>query len=247
MLYGRDVENFYRAIMGDNALTIQPRLCRAIRHTLSFEAHFTDRNTIPEYLKKDSTRRKILQPFRDHLREFWHVSVHGYCIGLSRTLAITASKDMQYRFIPDPQKLISYIHSLQLLGRKLESKRGIIESALPVGKATALCRRVVFYPFQWEEIQRKADDAKAFREGIARMAYALLFCRIATAHHFMVEATAVERDALKPSVTIKGVVHRVMRTYYMSHAIGKTFGASSWTPDTWMETCFDTDVAAGYK
>ncbi|KAL1869412.1 hypothetical protein Daus18300_005624 [Diaporthe australafricana] len=242
VLCGRDVDNFCRAIMGDNALTIRPRLCREIANTLSFVAHFTDQNTIPEYLKKDSTHRKILQPSRNHLREFYNVSVHGHHVGLSRTLAIIAARDMQDAFIPDPEKLLADIHSLQLLGRKLESERGIIESAIPIEKALALCRRPMwYYPFQWEQVQRKAADPKAFREEMARRAYSLLYRRIEIAQHFLVKATPAERDALKPSVTMMGVAHRVMRTYYMSVAIRKRFGASSWAPDTWMETSFNNN------
>ncbi|KAG6363962.1 hypothetical protein INS49_009065 [Diaporthe citri] len=222
VLYGRDVETFCRAIMGDTALSLRPQVCAATRHTLAFTTNFHHENVAPEYLSREKIHEQVLQPYRKRLHGFFSVSLQGSCVGLGEALAATAVKDMKSKFIPDPDELLNDIEDLLLLSQK--GIGGYWHSIIPIYKALDMCKGIVRDPDVWAGVKNKASDRTAFVNDILGKTYRSLLEQLVIWSKF---SPLVRSDVPYTAY--------LMQMYEMSLAAARWFGAPGWSPPTRLE------------
>lgn len=232
VLYGRDIENFCRAITGDTAFLLRPRLCPATRHTLEFTTNFHHGNTVPEYLSREKVHQQILRPYRKRLRGFSRVSLQGSCVGLGKALADTAVKDMKSRLIPDPDEILSEMQYLLLLSQGNMQKFSYSHRIIPIYKAIDLCKLLVRDSDVWAGVKNKASDRMAFVEDILCKAYQSLVEQVT--------AWSIFDPFILPQAPYTAYV---MHAYEMSLAAATSFGAPGWSPPTRLEFAMNHCVA----
>lgn len=232
LLYGRDVDNFCRAIMGDTAFLLRMPVCPANRHSLAFTTNFHEKGVAPGFLTMDSIHRDVLRPFRTHLYGFPHVSLQGSCVGLSRTLAVTAVRDMQSDLTAEPDEILKSIDEMLLLSSKGMGKESYYHTIIPIYKAMDWCKLAVCRPDVWGRIQRKARDRRGFVRSMLSRAYSLILLQLMTWHDY---AAQLSDHAQYTS--------QVMCVYKMFLAAPRMFAAAGCGPDTYREIQIHLRVA----
>lgn len=218
--------------MGDTAFLVRPPFCPANRHSLAFTTNFHEKGFAPRFLTRDSIHRDVLRPFRRHLYGFPHVSLRGSCVGLRKTLAVTAVRDMKAVLTADPDEILKNIDELLWLCLKWVGKRSYYHTIVPIHKAMDWCRLAVYLPSVWARIQRKARDRRKFVKSMLVRAYALILMQLIVWFKF---ASQLSNHAQYTS--------QIMYAYEMFVAAARMFPAAGCGPGTFMEIRINLRVA----
>lgn len=191
------------------------------------------------YMGLAGTQRRLLEPYRRHLRGFGAFSVRSRGTDLDKALARAVEEQVRREVVPSPQEFLGELNRLKEQGNELFRAGNAVDAGEYWCRALSLMQRVVSSRKAWPTM--RAAGGVGYAEAVTGVVFQLISNRMAADVRVIRTMPRPDGDVLAH------MLGSILQGAAMSGGVGEIFGVPGWEPDPAQEAKIGYRVAVGVR